>query len=94
MYKKFYHKRYLDGSAVTTCNLEADNGKLLATGMAICSPKDNFSRERGRIIAEGRAMKAFELKTSFGEIRQRNFAEMNYARNLHAGEFKGKAIGG
>lgn len=56
----FHRHRFLTGadaaSAVTVCILDG------AVGYAFCSADDNFSRAKGRAIAEGRARR--ELKGS------------------------------
>jgi RPA family protein len=42
------------------------NGELLARGLAFCSFMDQPCKKRGRIIAEGRAMKALQFATDDG----------------------------
>ena len=43
--------------AATMCYFEDDDRNRLAVGYAFCSQKDQFSKKRGRMIAEGRARK-------------------------------------
>lgn len=45
----------LKARAITICTIHADD-KLVATGYAFCSPLDQFSRKKGRDIAQGRAL--------------------------------------
>lgn len=51
---------------VTSCLILDDSGELLARGLAFCSFKDQPCKRRGRMIAEGRAMKAVDFATSDG----------------------------
>ena len=44
--------------AVTVAIAVDKNGKIF-TGMAACSAKDNFNREKGRKLAEQRLMKEY-----------------------------------
>lgn len=39
------------------------DGEPLATGIAVCSPHDNFNKKIGRAIATGRALKELGRKT-------------------------------
>jgi len=72
MHPRFYHYHYKDGSHITCCNLENEKLIVLATGYAICSPKDHFCKKRGRNISEGRALKAYNTKTTSNPIKRRN----------------------
>jgi len=76
------------GGAATLCALRDDHGYRV--GLALCSPRDQFSRKRGREISYGRAVAgsvAFSFKPSTrddlgGQLR-RAFAEyMATARDL------------
>jgi hypothetical protein len=49
---KFWHGRGC-GGMVTTCEIDPLSG-----GVAHCSPKDQFDRNKGRKIAMGRALQA------------------------------------
>jgi hypothetical protein len=51
---------------VSSCLILDDDGKLIARGLAFCSFMDQPNKKRGRMIAEGRAMKALENATSDG----------------------------
>lgn len=42
---------------VTICDIFDEEGNCLSTGMAICSPLDNFNKKIGRDISLGRALK-------------------------------------
>lgn len=46
--------------AVTTCEIEDEDRNVLARGFAFCSYADQFSRPKGRAIAEGRARARLE----------------------------------
>jgi len=63
-----YHK---DNAHVTTCLLVERNEvckpvRILAKGISICAECDQFSRKKGRVIAEGRAYKALRLANKYG----------------------------
>ena len=47
---------------VTTCVIKDKEGKKLVGGISICSPKDQYNRKKGNMIARGRAYKALERK--------------------------------
>ena len=49
-------------TACTICVIEDDSRNEIARGYAFCSSADQFSRKRGRQIAEGRAMKMARQK--------------------------------
>ena len=51
---RYYHNLF-DERLVTQCLVEC--GSLTHVGAAYCSPKDNFSRIKGRKIALARAIK-------------------------------------
>ena len=72
MKPRFYHYHFEDNSHITCCNLEEEKFNVVATGYAICSPKDNFCRKRGRDIAEGRALKAYNTRLTSNPIKRRD----------------------
>lgn len=49
---------YQNGARVITCLLISSD-LVLAKGIAICSDRDQFNRQRGQDIAHGRAIKAW-----------------------------------
>ena len=53
----YYHSHYDDRSRATVCLVEIDS-LVVARGIALCSPKDQYLKRKGRAIALGRAMKA------------------------------------
>lgn len=68
---EYTHERFPDGSVLTICLMSqpaaasiqsGGYGKLLVSrGLAICSPRDQFSKPLGRSISCGRALKAATL---------------------------------
>lgn len=54
----YYHLRDARNRPVVTVCLLVE-GRALARGIAICSPKDNPKKALGRAIAKGRALKGF-----------------------------------
>ena len=46
-------------TVAAVCNHQ---NETLSTGHAICNPTDDFNPERGRFIAEGRALKSWWLR--------------------------------
>ena len=58
---------------MTVCIL--DDGKQVASGMAICSDLDQPCKKRGRAIAEGRAWKAWERQASLLPINRKKVIE-------------------
>lgn len=53
----FGYKTWQSGEKVTDCYIrDVDTDELLSTGHAICSVKDNFSKEEGRKVALSKAM--------------------------------------
>jgi hypothetical protein len=69
VYSHLYDSR--DRPVVTVATVKHENG-IFTRGIAICSIMDikagTFSKKRGRVIARGRAMKAFEKLESRGPI--------------------------
>jgi len=54
--KYYYIRDDHNRPVVTVCEIEANGDR--ARGIAICSPRDSVSKERGKLIAHGRAVKA------------------------------------
>ena len=52
--KRHYHGIAPDLCGVTVCEIKEDD-EVLSVGYAFCSSADQFSRKKGRAIAEGRA---------------------------------------
>jgi len=94
MKPRFYHYHFEDNSHITCCNLEEEKFNVVATGYAICSPKDNFCRKRGRDIAEGRALKAYNnVKTTNPILRgSTKAAQALYIDSIHYKSINKKAI--
>jgi len=44
---------------ITVVDLCNTNNQIVGSGHAICSPQDEFNAQRGILIAEGRALKAW-----------------------------------
>ena len=63
----------------TTCLLIDEEKAVIARGIAICSFKDNFNKSKGRSIALGRAIQAYEHHCSLALIRDREF---DYGKNF------------
>ena len=70
---KFFYSPGNEISRKTICTLEKSRSKvitrkistkIIGKGVAICSKKDNFSKERGRKIAMLRAMKNGSIQKS------------------------------
>ena len=59
---------YYEGR-VTVCLLRQPDGLVVARGVAICSPTDQFVKKTGRNKALGQAMLAFVHRKDAGEIR-------------------------
>ena len=66
--EKIYHTKFDDKSALTIVDYLNDDYQVVARGMAICSPKDNWDRKRGNRIAIGRALKAITLAKNVSSI--------------------------
>ena len=52
--KRHYNHKFPNIRGVTTCEIQKDD-ETLSVGYAFCSSADQFSRKKGRAIAEGRA---------------------------------------
>lgn len=63
---KFRYFKSNTGYTVTVASQERPDGKTIGWGFAFCSPKDNFSRRKGRHTAVGRLMAE---KGNFKETR-------------------------
>ena len=72
---EYYH--FVGGGGTTTCNLFDEKYNLLAIDIAICSPKDAYSKKRGWLIARGRAAKALitgkDIITRSGKERYKSY---------------------
>jgi hypothetical protein len=44
------------------CTISNTSGEVVGIGHAICNPEDKYSRERGREIAQGRALKEYRKR--------------------------------
>jgi len=53
---RFYYK-HINGGVVTAACIRNELTANRRVGLSFCSPKDNFSKEKGRLIALGRAEK-------------------------------------
>jgi hypothetical protein len=58
----FKHDCTLGGRRFTKCLIECDGGPTFE-GVAFCSSKDHFSKERGRKVSLARALKEAFLST-------------------------------
>ena len=60
----FEYPKDLSFGRVTFCKLfdaNISNGKVIASGLALCAPQDTFRKEQGRKLALARAMKELGL---------------------------------
>lgn len=71
-------KHFTDGAIRGTIAVIFD-GELRHVGLATCSPEDNFSRSKGRLIAIGRAVRSYELEHGLhtNNPRPGDIAEIN-----------------
>jgi hypothetical protein len=69
---KFKHL-YIDGHPVATVAYERD-GQDLRYGVAVCSTRDQFSKAKGRLIAEGRMNKHSKLSVQHSSQEEVAFA--------------------
>ena len=54
---RFYIYPYIEGGGRASIAVEVDKEtSIVMYGVAWCSPKDQFNRKKGRMIAEGRLM--------------------------------------
>jgi hypothetical protein len=69
---KFRHYRDENNKPfATTCIFLNDENIVMAMGIALCSAKDNFSRNIGRTISFQRGMKAWVSKRNHYPIKER-----------------------
>jgi len=69
---KFRHYRDENNKPfATSCLFLNDENIVVAMGIALCSDKDNFSREIGRSISFNRGMKAWVSKRNHYPIKER-----------------------
>jgi hypothetical protein len=53
----YFYTNPQDARRITVCGIKnPENPNQLLIGTTVCSPKDNFTRRRGRVIAQGRAL--------------------------------------
>ena len=58
---------------ITYCDLfDVDQNVLLATGISVCCPKDQYDRKKGNLIARNRANKAWKEIKSSSPVRRNN----------------------
>ena len=60
---KYY---YQNQDMVTTCLVTSKTGKVIARGIALCSPTDIIDKAEGRSLARRRAMRA--IRGSSGDV--------------------------
>lgn len=75
----YYYASTPDRSRTAVCLLVDGNKDVLARGISICSPQDQYVKRRGRAIACGRALKALKHSESSLPIHPRDF---RYGSNL------------
>ena len=82
---EYEHYKYEDGSWLSRCTVFLGR-KAMSVGYSICSSRDNFNREKGRLISKGRALKALSNhQTLSPRKRTDNLALRELARlGLHA----------
>jgi len=62
---------------ITVCYILTDQGT--AVGYSMCSLSDEFDKDKGRMIAKNRAMKALEERKSGGRIKKGSYKNLiNY----------------
>lgn len=74
----------------TVCDL-LDGDAIVAQGISICSPRDNYDRKKGNLIALGRALKAYREKRNISIINHdRDAVRENFAlqRVVETTEYK------
>ena len=65
---KIYHTKFSDRSVLTCIDLIDPDLHVYARGLSICSPKDNWNRKRGILIAKGRCLTAYTTKKNISPI--------------------------
>lgn len=65
-----YYLRNADNQPKTAVAIYTDNLGLIARGVSICSPKDQFVKAEGKALSKARALKALNKEKSFGKIRR------------------------
>jgi len=87
----YYLQNGTPNNSITSCLLLRGK-EIAARGVAICSPADCFNKKRGRNIALGRAMKAYEKMILSDRMMAREFSYgTNEALCDAAFEFKYKS---
>jgi len=69
LYDRIYYMK-LEGSVISTvllCNKKSN--EVVARGITICSPLDQFNKKQGRVMARGRAIKAAVRKDNCDAIQ-------------------------
>ena len=69
LHPRFKHFRYPDKSAITECMLETEEKLGVSIGLAVCSHKDNFCREKGRALSLQRAIASFRNKANLPKFQ-------------------------
>jgi hypothetical protein len=64
----YYYQEFTDRSRVAVCMVVVDK-MVVARGVALCSPKDQYLKAKGRAIALGRALKAVHHNQSVLPMR-------------------------
>ena len=59
----------------TICLLIEEQGGVVARGVSVCSPKDQFVKKTGRNKALGQALRAVAHKSNRGRLPYKLFAE-------------------
>ena len=59
----------------TICLLIDEGGMVVARGVSICSPKDQFVKKTGRNKAQGQALRAVAHKVDMGELPYKLYVE-------------------
>jgi len=62
------------------CAISNPAGVVLGIGHAICNPEDEYIRERGREIAQGRAIKQWSGHSGMRMVQLEKIAERDYAK--------------
>jgi hypothetical protein len=93
LHAHFEHYRFQDKSAITECMIEDKDRAVKARGFSICSHKDNFCKEDGRIKSLGRAIAALENKKNMFQLLPNSDMckknEAMFAFNVEVSEYLG-----